>query len=58
MFYAQSKDRKHLYKICSLQVAIAQIALGVLIDSQIHDKLAILLDKPFEYADFSQLAAR
>ena len=43
---------------CSLQVAIAQIALGVLIDSQIHDKLAILLDKPFEYADFSQLAAR
>ena len=41
-----------------LQVAIAQIALGVLIDSQIHDKLAILLDKPFEYADFSQLAAR
>ena len=32
--------------------------MGVMVDMEVGTKLAILLDKPFEYADFSQLAAR
>ena len=29
-----------------------------MVEMEVHDKLAVLLAKPFEYADFSQLAAR
>jgi hypothetical protein len=29
-----------------------------MVEIEVHDKLAVLLSKPFEYADFSQLAAR
>ena len=40
------------------QVAGAQIGLGVWTELEVHDKIADLLSKPFEYADFSQLATR